>query len=172
MSNLEKKISTENPELTRRNALLEGLNDLKSEYVKVSRVGLKKLQNYKEGWTKFQSEQVWKGKPISSATKEVMNMAGDTAREFIYKNTPPEVRQAYIDYGNLKSIREAGIKSGVGDPAKKSISRGAWQFVMDKAVTPVATTMGKILYRTGEGLEFIGESGAKTVGDIVGKEPK
>jgi len=167
-SALEKKIRTENPELTRRNALLEGLNDLKSEYGKVSRVGLEKLQEYKEGWTKFQSEQVWKGKPIASTAKEVMKMSGDMARDFIYKNTPEEVRQAYIDYGNLKSIKEAGIKSGVGDPAKKSISKGAWQFIMDKAITPVATTMGKILYRTGEGLEFIGEPGAKTIGDIVG----
>ena len=171
-SALEKKIRAENPELIRRNALLEGLNDLKSGYGKVSRVGLEKLQTYKEGWTKFQSENVWKGKPISSATKEVMMLAGDIARDFIYKNTPEGTRQAYIDYGNLKSIREAGIKSGVGDPAKKSISRGAWQFVMDKAVTPVATTMGKILYRTGEGLEFIGEAGAKTVGDIIGKTGK
>lgn len=169
---IEKKIRKENPELTRRNALLEGLNDLKGEYGKVSRVGLEKLQNYKEGWTKFQSENAWKGKPIASTTKEVMMMAGDIARDFIYKNTPEETRQAYIDYGNLKSIKEAGIKSGVGDPAKKSISRGAWQFVMDKAVTPIATTMGKILYRTGEGLEFIGEPGAKTVGEVVGETPK
>ena len=169
-SALEKKIRVENPELTRRNALLSGLEDLKSGYGKVSSVGLEKLQTYKEGWTKFQSEQVWKGKPIASATKEVMKMAGDTARDFIYKNTPEGTKQAYIDYGNLRSIREAGIKSGVGDPAKKSISRGAWQFVMDKAVTPIATTIGKILYRTGEGLEFVGEPGAKTVGDIVGKQ--
>jgi hypothetical protein len=44
---------------------------------------------------------------------------------------------------------------------------------MDKAVTPVATVVGKILYKTGEGLEFIGESGAKKVGDIVGEvKPK
>src|SRR3990167_7164294 len=57
-SALEKRIRTENPELTRRNALLSGLEDLKSEYGKVSSVGLEKLQTYKEGWTKFQSEQV------------------------------------------------------------------------------------------------------------------
>ena len=165
---LKSKIIKENPELTRRNALLSGLDDLKSEYGKVSKVGLEKLQKYKEGWTKFQSEQAWKGKPISSSFKEVMMMAGDEARDLIYKNTPEGTKQAYIDYGNLKSIREAGIKSGVGDLAKKSIGRGAWQFIMDKAITPVVTVAGKILYRTGEGLEFIGESGAKKVGDIVG----
>jgi hypothetical protein len=166
---LKSKIIKENPELTRRNALLSGLDDLRSEYGKVSKVGLEKLQQYKEGWTKFQSEQAWKGKPILSSFKEVMMMAGDEARNLIYKNTPEGTRQAYIDYGNLKSIREAGIKSGVGDLAKKSITRGAWQFIMDTAVTPVATIAGKILYKTGEGLEFIGESGAKKVGDVVGE---
>jgi len=170
---LKSKIIKENPELTRRNALLSGLDDLRSEYGKVSKVGLEKLQQYKEGWTKFQSEQAWKGKPISSSFKEVMMMAGDEARNLIYKNTPEGTRQVYIDYGNLKSIREAGIKSGVGDLAKKSITRGAWQFIMDTAVTPVATIAGKILYKTGEGLEFIGEAGAKKVGDVVGEiKPK
>jgi hypothetical protein len=38
---------------------------------------------------------------------------------------------------------------------------------MDKAVTPVATVAGKILYKTGSGLEFLGDKGAKKVGDII-----
>lgn len=165
---VEKKIIKDTPELTRRNDLVEGLTALKSEFGKVNKVKLPKLQAYKEGWANTLPEASWKGKPIASALKEVKKVASDTAREFILKNTPDEVKQHYIDYGNLKSIREAGIKSGVGDLAKKSIGRGVWQFIMDKAVTPIATIGGKILYRTGEGLEFIGESGAKTVGDIVG----
>lgn len=165
---VEKQIIKETPELTRRNDLLEGLNALKSEYGKVNKVGIRKLQDYKSGWANTLPEATWKGKPIASALKEVKKIASDTARDFIYKNVPESVKQDYIDYGNLKSIKEAGIKSGIGDLAKKSMSRGAWQFIMDKTVTPIATTMGKILYKTGEGLEFIGDSGAKTVGDIVG----
>ena len=77
-----------------------------------------------------------------------------------------EGKQAYLDYGNLKSIRKSGIKS-IGDPAKKSLSRNVWEFVMDKAITPVATIAGKVLYRTGEGLEFIGKAGAKKVKDAI-----
>ena len=42
---------------------------------------------------------------------------------------------------------------------------------MNKAITPVVTIGGKILYRTGEGLEFIGNRGAKKVGDII-ENPK
>ena len=61
---------------------------------------------------------------------------------------------------------KAGIKS-VSDPAKKSLTRNVWEFVMDQAVTPVATGVGKVLYRTGEGLEFVGKRGAKKVRDVV-----
>lgn len=165
-----KKILKDTPELTRRADLIEGLEALKDQYKNVSKVKLTKLQEYKEGWTKTLPESTFKGKPIASSLKEVKKVASDIARDFIYKNADENIKQDYIDYGNLKSIREAGIKSGLGDPAKKSITRGVWQFVMDKAVTPVATSMGKILYRTGEGLEFVGESGAKKVGDIVGNE--
>jgi hypothetical protein len=165
---VEQKIRKDTPELTRRNDLLQGVEAMRSEYGKVNKVKLEKLNEYKSGWASTLPEATWKGKPIAAALKEVKKVASDISRDFIHKNISPEARQGFIDYGNLKSIREAGIKSGVGDLAKKSISRGAWQFVMDKAVTPVATALGKILYRTGEGLEFIGESGAKTVGDIVG----
>lgn len=167
---VQNEIKTSTAELSRRNDLNEGLDALRSQYNKVGKVSLRKLQDYKEGWAKTLPESSFKGKPIAGALKEVKQLASNKAREFIYDNAPEGIKQDYIDYGNLKSIREAGIKSGVGDLAKKSISRSAWQFVMDKAVTPVATVLGKILYKTGEGLEFIGEEGAKNVGDIVGHD--
>jgi hypothetical protein len=167
---VQNEIKTTVPELSRRNDLMEGLDALRSQYGKVGKVGLRKLQDYKSGWAQTLPESSFKGKPIAGALKEVKKIASDKAREFIHDNIPEGSKQDYIDYGNLKSIREAGIKSGVGDLAKKSISKGAWQFIMDKAVTPAATVLGRILYKTGEGLEFIGDDGAKTVGDIVGNE--
>ncbi len=168
---VSKKIIKDTPELSRRADLIEGLNALKDQYKSVSKVKLEKLQEYKEGWTKTLPESSFKGKPIAGSLKEVKKVASDIARDFIGKNIPEKAKQGYIDYGNLKSIREAGIKSGLTDPAKRGVSLSAWQFIMDKAVTPVTTTAGKILYRTGEGLEFIGESGAKKVGDIIGEVP-
>lgn len=61
---------------------------------------------------------------------------------------------------------KAGVKS-IADPAKRSLSRNVWEFVMDKTITPVATFGGKVLYRTGEGLEFIGKKGASKVKDAI-----
>lgn len=163
---LEKQIIKDTPELGRRKALLEGLEAFKEDFKNVNNISLEKLQEYKEGWAKFIPEATYKGKPIGSALKDVKNMAAEKARKVIYNNIGEDGKQAYIDYGNLKSIMESGIKTGK-DPATRSISRNIWEAVMNKAITPTATFGGKVLYKTGEGLELIGNKGAKTVKDIV-----
>lgn len=168
LEQVEKDIN-KTPDLTRRGVLKEALDVIKEDYKKVSGFNLKKLQEYKEGWAEFVPEGAYKGKPIGAAVKELHNMMADRARSTIYKYAGEDIKQAYIDYGNLKSIEKAGLKSTLGDPAAKSFGRGVWEFVMNKAVTPVATLAGKVLYKTGEGLEFIGKPGAKTVGEVVGE---
>jgi hypothetical protein len=97
---------------------------------------------------------------------EVRALAAQKARQLIYQKLGAGVRQAYIDYGNLKSIEEAGIKS-VDALRSKGVTKQVWEMVMDKAVTPIATAAGKVLYKTGEGLELVGQSGAKKVRDII-----
>ena len=150
----------------KKNQMLEAFEAFSEPYKKVGKVGLTKLQEYKESWAEFLPESSYAGKPISAALKRVQDTAAEQARKVIYKYVGEEGKQAYLDYGNLKSIMKAGIKS-VSDPAKKSISRNAWEFVMNMAITPTATVGGKILYRTGEGLEFIGKKGAKKVRDAI-----
>lgn len=152
--------------LGRKNDLLEGLTALKEDFKNVGNIKLPKLQGYKEGWAEFIPEATYKGKPIASSLKAVKDIAADKARQIIYKHVGDEGKQAYLDYGNLKSIMKSGVKS-IADPAKRSLSRNIWEAFMDKAITPVATMGGKILYKTGEGLEFIGQKGAKKVQDII-----
>ena len=168
LGEIEKEIKNSTKGRTRRADLLEGLQKMKEDYKGVGKVSLEMLQRFKEeDWAKFIPEASYKGKPIGSAFKEIQNLAAKKARGVIYKHAGPEAKQAYIDYGNLQSIIKAADKSVIGDAAKKSLGRNVWQFVMDTAVTPIATVAGKVLYRTGEGLEFVGNSGAKKVGDIV-----
>lgn len=165
-SNVERRIIAETPELSRRDALLEALAAVKDDYTHVSNVSLTKLQDYKAGWAKFVPERTYKGKPIAGALNEVRNIAAQEARARIYESLGDTVRQAYLDYGNLQSIIESGLKSI--DPLRsKNAYRQAWEFVLDKALTPVASYGGKVLYRTGQGLEFIGKEGAKKVKDII-----
>jgi hypothetical protein len=166
-SKVRNKILATTKEPSLRNARLDALDDLRAEYASNPKASLKDLQGFKEGWAEKVPESAYKGKIPGSAINFVRNTAAGEARGVIYKHAGDKARQAYIDYGNLQSIIKAGIKS-VGDPAKRSLGRNVWEFVMDQAVTPVATVGGLILYRTGQGLEFIGNRGAKKVGDIVG----
>lgn len=166
---VEKAIVKDTKELSRRNSLKEALGALRENYQKVGNVNLKKLHEYKKGFAEFLPDSTYKGKPIGAALKEVQNIAAQKAREIIYKNVGEEGKQAFLDYGNLQSIIESGAKSITGDAAKKSLGKNIWQAVMDNAVTPVATLAGKVLYKTGEGLELVGKSGAKKVKDIIDK---
>lgn len=165
LENIEKEIR-KTAELGRRNDLLEAFDAFKNDFKNVNKVSLEKLQQYKEGWAKFIPEKSYKGKPIGTAFKDIQNTAAGKARELIYKYGGDDIKQAYIDYGNLKSISEFGIK--VQDALRsKGITKQAWEFVLDTAITPVATIGGQTLYRIGQGLEFVGKQGAKTLRDII-----
>jgi hypothetical protein len=165
LGNIEKEIR-KIAELGRRNDMLEAFNAFKEDFKNVGSIGLEKLQQYKEGWAKFIPEKSYKGKPIGTAFKDIQNTAASKARELIYKYGGDDIKQAYIDYGNLKSISEFGIK--VQDALRtKGITKQAWEFILDTTITPVATFGGQTLYRIGQGLEFIGKAGAKKLKDII-----
>lgn len=166
-SQVRSDILSKTKEPSLRNARLDALDDLKADYSKNPRATLKELQGFKEGWAEKVPESAYKGRVPGSAINYVRDTAASKARSVIYKYAGTKAQQAYIDYGNLQSIMKAGVKS-IGDPAKKSFGRNTWEFLMDQAITPIATIGGKVLYRTGQGLEFIGNRGARKVGDIVG----
>ena len=154
------------PELTRKGELTEALNAFKDDYGKVGEVTVEKLQQFKEGWAKFLPDKVYKGKPIASSFREIQNMAASNARNIIYKALESvEGKAAYFDYGNLKNLQELGQKAMTGSKLKG----GAGSFVSgvyNMVVTPVATTAGLTLYRTGQGIEFIGRAGSKVLGHL------
>lgn len=153
-------------EITRKKELQTALRAFSDDYGKVGEVGLEKLQQFKEGWARFIPDKAYKGKPIANSFKEIQNMAASLARNKIYKAFPnTEGKVAYFDYGNLQNLKLMGQKAMTGSKLKG----GAGSFVSgiyDKVITPIATTGGLALYKTGEGLEFIGNIGAKTIGQL------
>jgi len=163
---VERKIISETSDLSRKNALKEALNAVKGDFKNVKNVSLEKLQNYKADWAKLVPERVYKGKPISGALNEVRNRLAQESRMKIYDSLGDNIKQAYIDYGNLQSIKEVAKKS-LDQLRTKNMGRQAWEFVLDTSIVPVSTISGQVLYRTGQGLEFIGREGAKTLRDIL-----
>ena len=142
LGEIKKEIQS-NPDINRRKTLLTAFNKFALDNKKVGNFGLEKLQDYKVEWAKFIPESYSKsGKAISGSLNEIRAIAKQKASQIIFEKLGEDTKMAYIDYGNLKSIMESGIKSGA-DPAKQSLGRNVWQFIMDKTITPVATIGGK-----------------------------
>lgn len=163
---VKEQIVKNNPEISRQNALLEALDAMREDYAGVQTASLPDLQKFKEGWAQFVPDKAYQNKPIGGAFREVQNQAANAARSAIYKSLGKDVRQAYIDYGNLKGIQELGVKSMTGGKLKG----GAGSFISaikDMALTPVATLGGLTVYKVGESIELVGQKGANTVADII-----
>ena len=162
---VERKIIKETKDAARRKDLLEAVKSFQDDYKHVSNVSYPRLQGIKEDWARFIPEKAYKGKPIAGAYNEVKNMAAEEARHKIYSVLGNEVKQAYIDYGNLKGLMAWGQKAMTEGAFKGGFGSFMSAFY-DTAMTPIKTIGGKVIYKTGKGLELIGEKGAKTVGDI------
>lgn len=162
----KEKIIKSNPELSRQKSLLEALEALKDDYKGVPTASLEQFQKFKEGWAQFVPDKAYKGQPIAGAFNDVRNTISGIARNKIYETVAnPIVKKAYIDYGNMKGLQEWGKSAMTGEKLKG----GAGSFISalkDAALIPVATTGGKILYKTAQGIEFIAPAGAKTLHDI------
>jgi len=163
---IEETIKKTNPELSRQKSLIEALVALREDYAGVATVPLRDLQSFKEGWAQFIPDKAYQGKPIAGAFRDVTNTAASLARSTIYKSLGTEARRAYFDYGNLQAIQELGKKAMSGGRFKGGFG-GFWSAVKDIALTPIATVGGQVLYKTGEGLEFVGTKGAAVLADII-----
>lgn len=159
------QIIKENPEKSMQKSLLEALDSFKDDYAGVGKVAIKDIQEFKKGWAKTIPEKVYMGKSIAGAANNVKNTLADIARNKIYNALGPEARQAYFDYGNLQGLQELGQKAMTGGKLKGGFG-GFWSSIKDMALVPVGTVGGKVLYKTGQGIEFIGKQGAKSITDL------
>lgn len=159
-SDAEKQIVKDNPELSRQSSLKEALNSLKEDYQNVKDVPIEKLQDFKKGWAKNVPEKAYQGKDIAGAFNDVKNIVAAQARKHIYDALGPEMKQAYIDHGNLQSLAEWGQKSMTGAKFKGGTG-SLLSAAKDAVLTPITTIGTHVLYKTANGLEFIGVPGAR-----------
>jgi hypothetical protein len=167
---LQSKIVSDNVEPTRQKALLEALDAMKEDYSGINLVSAERLQKYKEGWAKFVPDKAYNGKPIAGAFRDVQNEAAGLAREKILSAiNDPKVKQAYLDYGNLYALKEWG-KSAMTGGKFKGGTGGFISALKDMVVAPIATIGGRTIYRFGNGIQVVGQAGAKTLFDVLGAE--
>ncbi len=161
----KQKIIKENPEISTQKSLLGALNSFKKDYKGIGKISIEVLQNYKKGWAKNIPEKVYLGKPITGAANNVKNIFADIARNRIYNALGGKAKQAYFDYGNLIGLQELGQKAMTGGKFKGGFG-GFWSAVASTIITPIGTIGGRAIYKTGQGIEFVGKQGAKTLNDL------
>lgn len=161
------KIISEEKDPTRSKMLLNALDSIKEDFAGVENVSVEQLQKYKEGWAEFVPEKAYKGESIAGSLNDVRNKLAGMARKMIYDEVGPEAKQAYLDYGNLQGIKQWGQKAMTGGKLKGgagSFIHGIW----DMATVPIGTIGGQVVYKLGQGAEFIGSPGARSLRALLG----
>ena len=168
-SNVENKINSSVADLTQRKQLLKALEVVKKDYNGKTTVSLEGLNKLKSSWASPLPEKAFGGENITGTINNLRLQLSSEARKEIsdrfLKTTfkGPEIQRAFIDYSNLQSVEELGKKAmrgKVGNPDS------FFSMVKNMALFPVATVAGKVIYKTGTGIEFIGGAGLKTVSDV------
>jgi len=166
LNQAEQKITSETNDPTRLGILKNALNSIKEDFAGVKDISLAQLQKYKEGWAEFVPEKAYKGQPIAGALNDVRNTLAGMSRQTIYNSLGDNVKQAYIDYGNLHGISALGRKAMTG--AIKGGTGTTLKNIMEAATVPIGTIGGQTIYKVGQGIELLGKAGASTVKDLLG----
>lgn len=161
------QISKNTNDPTREKMLQNALESVKEDFGNVDNVSMKQLQKYKEGWAEFVPEKSYKGQPIAGALNEVRSVLADSARQQIYNSLGDNVKQAYLDYGNLSGITKLGQKAMAGSGFKGGAGQLAHS-LWEMATVPAGTIGGQTLYKVGQVGEFVGKPGARTLRDLLG----
>lgn len=161
------QISKDVNDPTREKMLQNALESVKEDFGNVDNISMEQLQKYKEGWAEFVPEKSYKGQPIAGALNEVRSVLADSARQQIYNSLGDDVKQAYLDYGNLTGITKLGQKAMAGSGFKGGAGQLAHS-LWEMATVPAGTIGGQTLYKVGQVGEFVGKPGARTLRDLLG----
>ncbi len=164
----EQKIMTETKDPTRQGVLMNALQSIKEDFGNVGKISLAQLQKYKEGWAEFVPEKAYKGQSIAGAVNDVRNTLAGMARENIYNALGDDVKQAYLDYGNLYGISALGRKAMAGGIVKAGGTFTGLKGLFEMATVPAGTIGGQTIYKIGQGMEIFGAAGARTLGEALG----
>lgn len=172
MKNFVKELGKELDDIAdpvRKEVMKEGFKPFADAISKLGKVDLDYLQKLKVDWTEFLPKAALKGQDVAAPLSQIRNIASHKARNILYEQLGkfnPLAKEAYLDYGNLQALEAMGRKAIQG----QTIIGGTGTTIrnlLDMSVTPFSTSAGKALYTVGEGLEFIGKIGAKTVGEAL-----
>lgn len=163
-SKAEERIANE-IDPSRQASYRNALDSLKEDYANIDKYTLADANKLKTALDKFTPPKIFKGQDVASEIKTLKADMADAIRAKTYNSiTDTNIKADYRDYANLKQLENVGIKA-ITEGGKRGGFGNFWSTVKDELTVPVKTIGGKVLYRVGNKLEFIGDKGIKTFGD-------
>ena len=151
------------------------LDDMKAGYTEryPNGISMSDAQAIKTDLQAVLPQKALKGKDVTGVLANMRNELRQSLRQkmldALEKEHGTNFKQKYLDYGNLQALKELGVKARTQGGLGLSVGGGTRTLIADilqASLTPIGTFAGKVLYSAGEGLEFVGNAGAKIVGDI------
>jgi hypothetical protein len=126
---------------------------LEDDYKDVTNYTFKEAQKLKSEIAEFTPAKVFRGQDVANETRMLQADIASTIRQKTYESLKDvNIKQKYIDYGNLQELQKVGIKA-ISEAKLKGGFGGFWTSVYDTAMTPFKTVGGKVIYRIGNALE-------------------
>lgn len=144
---------------SKKQAYQNAFDSLVEDYAKTKSFTYKEAQQLKSELAQFTPAKVFRNQDVANETRMLQADMAKLIREKTYdKLKDINVRQKYIDYGNLQELQKVGIKA-ISEAGTKGGFGGFWSTMYDAAMTPIKTVGGKTLYKIGDKLQVTAPKG-------------
>lgn len=144
---------------SKKAAYQNALDSLKEDYAAIKDFSFEQAQALKSELAQFTPAKVFRGQDVANETRMIQADMASLIRQKTYEALKDKnIKQKYIDYGNLQELQKVGVKA-ISSAGTKGGFGGFWSTVYDTAMTPVKTIGGKVLYHIGDKLQVTAPKG-------------
>jgi len=144
---------------SKQKAYQNAFESLVEDYASIESFTFTKAQALKSELAQFTPAKMFRGQDVANETRMLQGDMANFIRQKTYEALKDvNIKQKYIDYGNLQELQKVGVKA-ITEGGLKGGFGGFWSTVYDKAMTPVKTIGGKIVYHIGDKLQVTAPKG-------------
>lgn len=144
---------------SKRKAYEDAFEALAEDYKDVTQYTFKEAQKLKSEIAEFTPAKVFRGQDVANEFRMLKADMADAIRQKTYDALKDvNIKQKYIDYGNLQELQKVGVKA-ISEGGLKGGFGGFWSTIYDTAMTPVKTVGGKVIYHIGDKLQVTAPKG-------------
>ena len=126
---------------SKQKAYQNAFESLVEDYASIESFTFTKAQALKSELAQFTPAKMFRGQDVANETRMLQGDMANFIRQKTYEALKDvNIKQKYIDYGNLQELQKVGVKA-ITEGGLKGGFGGFWSTVYDKAMTPVKTCL-------------------------------